>query len=155
MSHKVRVRAARRTDEAEVLQMFRALWPDEEARGLAQHLRGLLSHKPRTTLPLTLLVAELDDQLVGFIEVGLRSHANGCDGVRAVGFLEGWYVAKRSRRRGVGRALVVAAEKWCRARGCREMASDTWSNNRLSVAAHRALGYGVEGRYVNFYKALR
>jgi hypothetical protein len=34
------------------------------------------------------------------------------------------------------------------------MASDTWANHRLSIAAHRALGYDVDGRYVNFRKSL-
>ena len=48
----------------------------------------------------------------------------------------------------------VAAEKWCRARGCREMASDTWTNHRLSIAAHQVLGYAIDGRYVNFRKSI-
>ena len=86
--------------------------------------------------------------------MGLRSHANGCDGVRAVGFLEGWYVARRWRRSGVGAKLVAAAERWCKAQGCREIASDTWTSHRVSIAAHQALGYEVDGRCVNFRKTL-
>jgi aminoglycoside 6'-N-acetyltransferase I len=149
-----KVRVAVPTDAPQILAMFSALWPDEEPRAHAQHIRGLLNGKPRTTLPLTLFVAETDGELVGFAEVGLRSHANGCDGVRPVGFLEGWFVSKRFRRQGIGAQLVRAAEKWCRARGCREMASDTWADHRLSIAAHRSLGYEVDGRYVNFRKSL-
>ena len=152
MAKVVTVRAAKPADASQVLALFRALWPDE--RGLAAHIRGLLTGTARTTTPLTLFVAEAQGKLVGFIEVGLRSHANGCDPGRSVGFLEGWYVARGFRRLGVGGRLVAAAEKWCRARGCREMASDTWSNHRLSIAAHRALGYQVDGRYVNFRKTL-
>ena len=72
------------------LEMFGTLWPDESPRGHASHIRGILRGKPRSTLPLTLFVAEAGRRLIGFVEVGLRSHANGCDGVRAVGFLEGW-----------------------------------------------------------------
>jgi hypothetical protein len=34
------------------------------------------------------------------------------------------------------------------------MASDTWANHRLSIAAHQALGYEIDGRYVNFRKSL-
>lgn len=154
MPRKVSVRPASAEDAAQVLAMFRALWPTPPAREHAAHIRGLLSGTARTTLPLTLFVAEAEQQLIGFIEVGLRSHANGCDGARAVGFLEGWYVARSFRRQGIGAKLVRAAEKWCRDQGCREMASDTWASHRLSIAAHRALGYAIDGRYVNFRKSL-
>jgi aminoglycoside 6'-N-acetyltransferase I len=41
------------------------------------------------TLPITILVSQEGDALTGFIEVGLRSHADGCDPARPVGFLEG------------------------------------------------------------------
>jgi aminoglycoside 6'-N-acetyltransferase I len=154
MTQRLAVRLANAEDAPQILAMFRTLWPDEPAREHAAHIRGLLSHTARTTLPLVLFVAEVEARLVGFAEVGLRSHANGCDGRRPVGFLEGWYVAKGSRRQGIGRQLVVVAEKWCRAQGCTEMASDTWANHSLSIAAHRAIGYEVEGRYVNFRKTL-
>jgi aminoglycoside 6'-N-acetyltransferase I len=146
------IRAAKPAEARQVLRMFQTLWPDES--GHASHIRGLLTGTARSTQPLVLLVAEAAGKLVGFIEVGLRSHANGCDAIRRVGFLEGWYVAPRFRRQGVGGKLVAAAEKWCRAQGCREMASDTWANHRLSVAAHLALGYEVDGRYINFRKSL-
>jgi aminoglycoside 6'-N-acetyltransferase I len=152
MSKAVSIRAAQTADAAQVSRMFRTLWPDE--RGHASHVRGLLTGTARTTTPLVLFVAETEGKLIGFIEVGLRSHANGCDPIRAIGFLEGWYVAKTHRRLGVGTRLVAAAEKWCRAQGCREMASDTWANHRLSIAAHQALGYEIDGRYVNFRKSL-
>jgi aminoglycoside 6'-N-acetyltransferase I len=154
MARRTVVRSALVTDATQILEMFCTLWPDEPTRAHAAHIRGILTGKPRSTLPLVLFVAEVEGRLVGFVEVGLRSHANGCDGRRPVGFLEGWYVAKGLRRRGVGGQLLAAAEKWCRAQGCREMASDTWSNHRLSIAAHQALGYAIDGRYVNFRKSL-
>jgi aminoglycoside 6'-N-acetyltransferase I len=154
MAEQIVVRRAKPNDEAAVFEMFLGLWPDEEPRGMRRHLRQVLAGKARSTLPLTIFVAAVGKELVGFIEVGLRSHADGCDGARPVGFLEGWYVARTRRRRGVGGALVAAAERWCRRQGCREMASDTWATHRLSISAHRALGYEVVGRNVNFRKAL-
>jgi aminoglycoside 6'-N-acetyltransferase I len=160
VKESLRVRPATLADEAALREMFCTLWPDEKPSDHAPHLRAILRGKPLSTLPLTIFVAELragaadDAALVGFIEVGLRSHANGCDGRRAVGFLEGWFVASRMRRHGVGAKLVAAAERWCRAQGCREMASDTWTSQRVSIAAHRALGYEVDCRCVNFRKSL-
>jgi aminoglycoside 6'-N-acetyltransferase I len=40
-------------------------------------------------MPLVLIVAEVEDHVIGFIEVGLRSHADGCDTRYPVGFIEG------------------------------------------------------------------
>jgi hypothetical protein len=40
--------------------------------------------------------------LNGFLEVGLRSYADGCDGTHPVGYLEVWYLAESHRRHGVG-----------------------------------------------------
>jgi aminoglycoside 6'-N-acetyltransferase I len=92
--------------------------------------------------------------LAGFIEVGLRSHADGCDPTRPVGFVEGWYVRPESRGRGIGGEMMRASERWARPQGCRELASDTWLDNDGSVKAHRALGFEVVDRCVNFRKRL-
>jgi len=114
-------------------------------------------------LPVTVLVAEsghadtqsADNTLVGFVEVGLRSHADGCDESQMVGFLEGWFVHKGWRRVGIGRMLEAAAEEWASGQGCKEMASDTWIDNKTSQRAHEAMGYEVVDRCVNYRKKLR
>jgi aminoglycoside 6'-N-acetyltransferase I len=71
-----------------------------------------------------------------------------------VGYIEGWYVDPDMRRRGVGRALVKAAEAWSRALGCRQMASDAKIDNDPSIGAHAALGYREVARAVHFSKDL-
>jgi aminoglycoside 6'-N-acetyltransferase I len=58
------------------------------------------------------------------------------------------------RGRGIGRALVAAAEEWGRSQGCREFASDTQSDNAVSAAAHRALGFREVGQVRCFRKDL-
>jgi aminoglycoside 6'-N-acetyltransferase I len=70
------------------------------------------------------------------------------------GVIEGWYVDADVRRRGVGRALVEAAEAWARSRGCRQMASDAELWNEVSHRAHGALGYEETARLVLFKKDL-
>jgi aminoglycoside 6'-N-acetyltransferase I len=71
-----------------------------------------------------------------------------------VGFVEGWFVREPFRNRGVGRELMRAAEQLARARGCREMASDTWIDHEGSQRAHEALGFEIVDRCVHFRKAL-
>jgi aminoglycoside 6'-N-acetyltransferase I len=106
-------------------------------------------------MPLINFVAEAaDGTLAGFAEVDLRSHADGCDPARPVGYLEGWYVIAAYRRCGLGRRLLAAAEEWARSHGCVEMASDTWLDNELSQSCHEALGFEVVDRCVHYRKAL-
>ena len=92
--------------------------------------------------------------LAGFVEVDLRSHADGCNPARPVGYIEGWYVAEDHRHRGMGRKLLAAAEDWARRQGCVEMASDTWIDNEVSQRVHEALGYEVVDRCVHYRKTL-
>lgn len=69
-------------------------------------------------------------------------------------YLEGWYVEPDVRRRGIGRALVRAAEDWGRTQGCTEFASDTEIENAASAAAHTALGFEEVDRVRCFRKRL-
>jgi aminoglycoside 6'-N-acetyltransferase I len=98
-------------------------------------------------------VAEDDGRLVGFLELDQRKYAPGCQS-SPVPFIEGWYVDPEARRRGVGRALVKAAEDWARAAGFTEIGSDAESENADSIAAHGALGYMEVERVVCFRRAL-
>jgi aminoglycoside 6'-N-acetyltransferase I len=150
-----RTRLAGPHDLEEVVALAAALWPEDPPRAHRGHMRATLAGKPLSTLPLVVFVAERAGRTVGFIEVGLRSHADGCDGRRPVGFVEGWFVAPAERGRGLGRLLMRAAERWAIGQGCREMGSDTWADNRASQRAHRALGFEIVDRSVNFRKALR
>ena len=104
---------------------------------------------------MAVFVAEtLEGVLAGFLEVSLRSHADGCDPKQPVGFVEGWLVAENHRGRGVGRQLLSAAEEWARGNGCLEMASDARMDNALSQQGHASLGFEVVDRCVHYRKAL-
>jgi aminoglycoside 6'-N-acetyltransferase I len=136
-------------DRPEWLRMRRALWgdcPDEQqAREMDENLSSDVDQ---------VFVAERPDgRLCGFLEAALRSRADGCDST-PVGYIEGWYVDEDARRRGVGRALVEAAEAWARSRGCRQMASDAELGNEVSHRAHGAVGYEETARLVLFKKDL-
>lgn len=99
-------------------------------------------------------VAESDDgNLAGFLEASVRNYADGA-GRTNVGYLEGWYVRPSFRRKGIGKALVKAAEEWARGRGFRHMGSDTWIGNRASHRAHLAMGYREVGRDIHYVKKL-
>ena len=148
------IRPARPSDCSEISRMRAALWPESSAEEHARELQPILEGTASFPFPLSNLVAETSGQLVGFIEVDLRSHADGCDPSHAVGFIEGWYVHPGWRGQGIGRKLLSAAEEWARSHGCREMASDTWIDNELSQRVHDAAGYTVVDRCVHYRKTL-
>jgi aminoglycoside 6'-N-acetyltransferase I len=145
----VMVRSVRPEDRAEWLRMRRALWDDcpvEQQVGEMEEILGSGTEE--------VFVAERPGGgLCGFVEAAIRPWAIGCE-ARPVGYIEGWYVDPDMRRRGVGRALVEAAEAWTRSRGCRQMASDAELWNEVSHQAHGALGYEETARLVLFRKDL-
>ena len=149
------VRVARPADCELLARLRAALWPDSSAQEHAQELLSILDGKAPGQLPLIELVAEdRSRELVGFAEVGLRSHADGCDAAHAVGYLEGWYVIESHRKRGIGGQLLHAAEEWARKQGCVEMASDALLENELSQRVHEALGYQEVERCVRYRRTL-
>jgi aminoglycoside 6'-N-acetyltransferase I len=151
----IAIRVARPEDRQPLARLRAALWPESSAEEHAQELLSILVGKAPGKLPLIELVAEdRSRELVGFAEVGLRSHADGCDAARAVGYLEGWYVAESHRKRGIGRKLLRAAEEWARKQGCIEMASDALLENELSQRVHKALGFEEVDRCVRYRRTL-
>ena len=149
------VRLAELSDCQELARLRHALWPDGSLDEHAKEIDTILGGDWSPICPYVIFVTEgAEAQPVGFVEVTLRSGADGCDPARPVGFLEGWYVAESSRRRGHGADLLRAAEDWTRRQGCLEMASDTWIDSALSQRVHEALGFEVVDRVVNYRKAL-
>lgn len=116
-----------------------ALWPEgSEAEHRAEVTRFFAGQLRE---PLQTLIARAGTGApIGFVELSIRNYAEDCVTDR-VAYLEGWYVIPESRRQGVGRALVLAAEDWARAQGCAEFASDALIENHVSAAAHAALGF--------------
>jgi len=152
---QIEIRVARAGDCAELSKLRATLWPESSVEDHARELELILTGRMPDTFPLSVLVATNGEGgMVGFLEVRLRSHADGCDESRPVGYVEGWFVVEPFRRRGIGAALIAAAEDWARGQGCREMASDAEIENEVSQRAHLALGFEVSGRSVNFRKKL-
>lgn len=156
MSH-VTVRQARISDRDEIAKMCTLLWPETSVEENCQELDLLMNSGMSGTLPARIFVScdsDNKEALTGFLQAGLRSHADGCDIAQPVGFVEGWFVYEPLRKRGIGKALMQAAEDWSRGHGCIEMASDTWIDHTLSQKAHQALGFEVVDRCVHFRKPL-
>jgi aminoglycoside 6'-N-acetyltransferase I len=148
------MRPAVLTDLEIVTRFAFALWPDDSLANHRRDVESKLSARASGPFPVAIFVAERDGDVVGFVEVGLRSHADGCDTSHAVGFIEGWYVEPTHQRSGVGRALIASAEEWSREKGCREIASDTWIDHEEAQRAHEGVGFEVVDRCIHYKKSL-
>jgi aminoglycoside 6'-N-acetyltransferase I len=132
-------------------RMRQALWPDAEASELRDEAEAYLAG--RSPLEAVLVAEAPSGDPLGMLELSLRSCAEGCR-TAPVPYIEAWYVVPGARRRGVGRTLVTAAERWARERGHREIASDTVLGNGVGERAHLALGFAEVERAIHFRKEL-
>lgn len=130
------------------LGLRQALWLGSDATTLAAEAGTLLSEPERFgARAYGVLLAWAGDQAIGFIEISLRDDLAAFGG-RPVGYVEGVYVAPAHQGRGLGRALIRAAEDWTRQRGAADLASDVLPDNPESLAFHTRVGFRMVGETV-------
>ena len=80
MTDNIQIRPARSSDLNQLAILYEALWPKSSAEEHAKELRLIFGGNAALTMPLIVSVAEASNvTLVGFLEVDLRSHADGCN----------------------------------------------------------------------------
>ena len=143
------VRPYRDSDWDEWLRMSLTLFPGSAPSELEPFMRQFGARQDSQVF----IAERPDESVAGFVEVGTRPYADGCDS-SPVGYIEAWYVDPDVRRAGYGRALLAAAEEWARQRGYSEMGSDAILGNEISRRAHLAAGFEEVGRIIQFRKPL-
>src|SRR4029079_18732687 len=88
------------------------------------------------------LVAELDGQVAGYVRL---SHPFPIESSRHVLHITGIAVDPGFQRRGVGRALLRAAEAEARTQGARRITLRVLAPNEAARSLYEACGYIVEG----------
>lgn len=146
----MKIREIVEADRRDWVRLREALWPG----ALSDHDEETRKHFAHSLEAPIVFVAEADGRLVGFLELDFRNYAPGCES-SPVPFIEGWYVEPALQGRGIGRALIEAAEARARAAGHHEIASDAEVENADGIAAHVAVGYEEVERVVCFRRSLR
>ena len=140
------VRIARHTDRVLVSEMMHSLWPDcplEEAGELFDRTLGSSAEE--------IMVSE-EETLIGFAMLSIRhEYVEGAIS-SPVGYLEGIYVRKEQRRKGVAAGLVTEALSWCSEKGCSQLGSDVEIGNQSSLHFHKEIGFRETNRIVTFMK---
>lgn len=131
------IRPARPADLDAILALeFAVFSADRLSR---RSLRGFIAspHRP-------VLVAVADRALAGYALVALRR------GSRAAR-LYSIAVDRKLARRGVGRALMAASERYARARGRDRLSLEVRADNAAAIALYRGLGFREFGHYDDYY----
>lgn len=142
------IRRAAHEDKDEWFKMRKGIWPEAPDEYMSFDLDDILASDADAVF-----LALAEDRPVGLIEARLREFGEGCE-TTPVGYIEGWFVQKEFRGRGIAGLLAQAAENWAHEKGCREMASDTWLDNDAGIRAHVKLGYYEVERLIHFVKKL-
>jgi aminoglycoside 6'-N-acetyltransferase I len=145
------VRPLELVDHPEWLRLRKALWPDcsDDTHAFEMRLYAEQPEKSRV-----FVFERRGGKLGGFLEVSIRDRVDGSF-CRRVGYCEAWYVDADLRRRGIGRLLFDAAEKWAVGKGLTELASDCELGDRQSQTIQRAMGFEETFRLVHFLKKLQ
>mgnify|MGYP000623484300 CR=1 FL=1 len=131
-------------------KLRRKLWHNCTAE---QNEREIAAIQANPNSYAVLVSPKADGGLQGFLEISIRSQAEGCKS-KQIGYIEGVYVIPTARQKGVAKALIAAAEDWARQQGCREMATDVEVENLLSQYVHKRLGFYEVERHIHFVKPI-
>lgn len=127
------IRSYRPEDRESLIRLWSETFPDDPPRNAPERM---ITNKARVQ-PHLLLVALLQDQLVGAVMVGF-------DGTR--GWIHHLAVDQRFRLRGIGAALIRAAEDGLRELGCPKVNLQVRATNAGVIRFYEAVGYRVEDR---------
>lgn len=141
------IRPAREEDREFVAQLVSSLlefgspaWTDSTrlVPGFRKVLADAVSNQDDRAA--VLIAQDADGGRLGFVSVKVREDVAGMER----GHVADLAVTENSRRRGVGRALMRAAEAWARERGLLQLSLDVWSANERARAFYASLGYSAE-----------
>jgi GNAT superfamily N-acetyltransferase len=141
-----RIRSAQRADAEALAQLSGELGYATDGAAVARRLAGLLASSDNAVL---VALGTVDDVL-GWVHVFV-SHRLESSSFAEIG---GLVVSEGARGRGIGRGLLVAAERWARDRGLSTMRI---RSNVVRADAHgfyRHLGYEISKKQAVFDKLL-
>lgn len=125
------------------------LWTDCNVEEEYQHYDGLINSGNEIVYVVT-----VDRAYVAFIHLSIRSeYVEGTDEL-PVAYIEGIYVKPNYQKKGMAKRLVSEAEKWARAKGVKQIASDAPLTNMTSIKFHHSAGFREVERIVCFVKDL-
>lgn len=137
------------TDINDISHLASLLWEECSEEQLRSELENILADDESAVF-----VFRDCGRAVGFAYCTLRhDYVEGTER-SPVGYLEGIFVAREYRGRGIARALLGCCEEWSAQMGCTEFASDCETTNSGSLGFHLKTGFSEANRIICFVKKL-
>ncbi len=133
LAAKLVIRPFEPQDHAEVVSLWKDIFPDDPP----WNEPTAVIRRKLTVQPELFLVGYADGRLVATVLAGF-------DGVR--GWIHHLAVHPSRRRRGIARALMIAAEEGLVKLGCPKVNLQVRATNTAVISFYRALGYSIEER---------
>lgn len=131
----------------DIVSMALELWPHHSYEKLQEEFTEILNSKKEGVL-----LCKTDDVFVGFNHVAIRQDYVEGSSSSPTGFIEGIFVKKAYRNRGIAKALVRSGEQWAKSKGCKQMGSDVEFHNNSSYEFHKKIGYTEVNRIICFLR---
>ena len=131
------IRRAVQRDEEAIFSLLVLIPANQE---LDQDAWRAARQRFRENIGLNVLVAERDDQIIGFI---VLSMVPAITGIRA--WVDDLAVAPQVRRRGIGQLLVEAAIRWASRHGATHLYLDTGRGNSDAQDFYQSCGFTKDG----------
>ena len=131
----------------DVVPMVLELWPHHSYEELEEEFTEILSSEKYGVL-----LCKVDDIFVGFNYVAIRQDYVEGSSSSPTGFIEGIFVKKTYRNKGIAKALARSGEQWAKAKGCTQMGSDVEFHNNSSYEFHKKIGYKEVNRIICFLR---
>ncbi|NNF15954.1 MAG: GNAT family N-acetyltransferase [Gammaproteobacteria bacterium] len=145
------IREAVKNDITAWSQMRTDLWPDTDD----QHVAAINEYFLGSSNDIVKAwMAVSNAEVIGFLELNIRSFAEGSRS-KEIPYIEAWYIKPAYRGNSYGALLMQQAEQWAVSCGYSELASDTQTDNDISIAMHKHLGFFETDRIVCFLKRLK
>ena len=148
---EVEIRPVRVADVERWLNLRVALWPEQALDVHREEVARLLSGDQQKCC---FVAVGLDGAIAGFIEMAIRSAAEGC-GTSPVAYIEGIFVVPRARRMGLAQRLLNVAEEWAARRNLLEIAADVAIDNSLGQQLHLGCGFDEVSRRVAYRREVK
>lgn len=92
------------------------------------------------------LIAEIEDEAVGYVKINLNSRAGSVQGSRTIE-IERIYAAKEHIGKGVGKSLMQACIEEAKQRDCDSLWLGVWEKNPRAIAFYKKWGFVETGTH--------
>lgn len=122
-------------------------WSQHSQNGIKKDFKRMLGSKKEQSF-----ICRDNSKPIGFINVSIRTDYVEGSKTSPVGYLEGVYVKKNYRKKGIAKMLFKEAQKWFTKKKVSEIGSDAEVNNKISYQFHKSIGFKKGETLIHFIR---